>query len=797
MAYTVSTYRRRPKCLAYEEKENEIELHAVETTMQNRIAKSSRARKVRPSWIDRSLSSRSLLQTNTNTLDAYNFSSSRQAKDKAKQALTSPNVYRKKRVEAPANFVHEQKSYFEQVDAFELEEESPPSKDRWIPDLQQKDALAPCMQFHRKGLLQAVQEDAPDYLLNDISTCVRSSHKDPLSHILETPQSLQSLQTLESTKSFHCSEQGFVANASVMTRFSREAHATPVTKELTLEVQSKGQPLLDVHAQRTLDDTVQESLDRRPVMVEQPACCKALVTPTEPTPIIILSDDETEEFEALSRSVTLSKSKRFSRQAEEHGAVRARQKGPPVMIINDSPVPLNRDGDAHLYVAPVKGENNKGLSTLNKVSGNRDESAIPVEGVATELLAELKTSVLIDDFQYESKERLVEEVEKLHLEAFKSKSYTGLSKPNELITSKEQPDTLESTILSKAELLPTFEALLQKCGQSAPLQLKEAIMQFSDMRDVLKLGEGTYGEAFRASNLVFKIVPMGGNFLVNGEAQKTSAEMYTEMLLTLTLNKFRKQTSSDLSLRRNMCNNFIETKMVKVCQGLYDQALINAWEEWNTKHESENDHPKVFPKNQLYMLFVLADGGKDLESFSITSFDVARSILTQVTAALAIAEEDCEFEHRDLHWGNILVAQTKLTELCCTLDGTDMQIKTCGVFVNIIDFTLSRLSTGNEVLFSNLSDDPLLFEGPKGNIQADTYRKMLHLTEGHWNERFLKTNCYWIHYLVDILLTKKKVPCSHQESRALRAFKKQVLSYDSARECLQDEFFASVKQNRL
>lgn len=42
----------------------------------------------------------------------------------------------------------------------------------------------------------------------------------------------------------------------------------------------------------------------------------------------------------------------------------------------------------------------------------------------------------------------------------------------------------------------------------------------SDLREIKKLGEGTFGEAFKGDGNVFKIVPMDGRFQVNGETQK-------------------------------------------------------------------------------------------------------------------------------------------------------------------------------------------------------------------------------------------------------------------------------------
>ena len=43
---------------------------------------------------------------------------------------------------------------------------------------------------------------------------------------------------------------------------------------------------------------------------------------------------------------------------------------------------------------------------------------------------------------------------------------------------------------------------------------------------------------------------------------------------------------------------------LRVCQGSYDAALIKAWEDWDERHGSENDHPKGFPEKQVaYCLY--------------------------------------------------------------------------------------------------------------------------------------------------------------------------------------------------
>lgn len=58
-----------------------------------------------------------------------------------------------------------------------------------------------------------------------------------------------------------------------------------------------------------------------------------------------------------------------------------------------------------------------------------------------------------------------------------------------------------------------------------------------DGSQVKKIGEGTFGEAFkghgRGGPVVFKIIPMNGDALVNGEKQKTAEEMLAEVVVSL------------------------------------------------------------------------------------------------------------------------------------------------------------------------------------------------------------------------------------------------------------------------
>ncbi|AAC33205.1 Hypothetical protein [Arabidopsis thaliana] len=350
-----------------------------------------------------------------------------------------------------------------------------------------------------------------------------------------------------------------------------------------------------------------------------------------------------------------------------------------------------------------------------------------------------------------------------------------------------------------SDLIPTHQDfdqpildLLSACGQMRPSNFIEAFSKFCEPESIVKIGEGTYGEAFRAGSSVCKIVPIDGDFRVNGEVQKRADELLEEVILSWTLNQLRECETT----AQNLCPTYIKTQDIKLCQGPYDPILIKAWEEWDAKHGSENDHPD-FPEKQCYVMFVLEHGGKDLESFVLLNFDEARSLLVQATAGLAVAEAAFEFEHRDLHWGNILLSRNNSDTLPFILEGKQVCIKTFGVQISIIDFTLSRINTGEKILFLDLTSDPYLFKGPKGDKQSETYRKMKAVTEDYWEGSFARTNVLWLIYLVDILLTKKSFERSSKHERELRSLKKRMEKYESAKEAVSDPFFSDMLMDQI
>ena len=90
----------------------------------------------------------------------------------------------------------------------------------------------------------------------------------------------------------------------------------------------------------------------------------------------------------------------------------------------------------------------------------------------------------------------------------------------------------------------------------------------------------------------------------------------------------------------------MQTHSVGICRGRYASSLVKEWHAWDKRHGSENDPVDMFGDDQLFVIFVVANGGADLEHFEVHSFEEARSIILQVWQLVL-------FSQRNMCWQNI------------------------------------------------------------------------------------------------------------------------------------------------
>ncbi|KAG5455005.1 Serine/threonine-protein kinase haspin [Clonorchis sinensis] len=330
--------------------------------------------------------------------------------------------------------------------------------------------------------------------------------------------------------------------------------------------------------------------------------------------------------------------------------------------------------------------------------------------------------------------------------------------------------------------------LLKLCKQTGSYKkFADVFTAHRRKQTIRKLGEGCFGEVFQCtanhvapadlhstteSLVAIKVIPIEGSVRFNGDCQKTFSEVLSEVIVSKEL------TALSLGLT-NRTDSFVQLQKLHLVQGRFPSYLTKAWDQFDRERKSENDHPRIFPADQLWLLAEYAFGGSALED-NMPSCPAARlSILLQVGFALAVAEAELKFEHRDLHWGNVLIRQTLVESsstvghngcIYCTrtengpvdvvkfrLNDRSYEVPTYGFTAVIIDFTLSRLEQDGGLVYVNLAADPALFES-RGDYQFDVYRLMRKHNKDQWERFYPRTNVFWLHYLATKLLPESTTP---------------------------------------
>ncbi|XP_061686772.1 uncharacterized protein haspin isoform X2 [Syngnathoides biaculeatus] len=353
----------------------------------------------------------------------------------------------------------------------------------------------------------------------------------------------------------------------------------------------------------------------------------------------------------------------------------------------------------------------------------------------------------------------------------------------------KKPKPADNNQLAYDADLSDAEKVYAECGQRGPLPWNRCLSRLQ-MKACVKIGEGTFGEVFSTSNpsgetVALKVIPLEGSEKVNGEDQKTFGEVLHEIIISKELSSLKAKHQ-----HQNQTSSFIGLNDLHCVRGRYPPEFLKAWDAFDRERGSENDRPDFFENDQLYIMLEFEFGGVDLESSDRTlpSLVAAKSILHQVTAALAVAEQQLRFEHRDLHWGNVLVKTTKQKSATFLLNGEAHSVDVNGVLVRIIDYSLSRLEIDGLTVSCDISDDEELFLG-RGDRQFDVYRLMREENGNEWEAFHPHSNVLWLHYLCSKLLSMKFRRAAgkavEDARKRLTFFRDRVLRYASATEALR------------
>lgn len=170
--------------------------------------------------------------------------------------------------------------------------------------------------------------------------------------------------------------------------------------------------------------------------------------------------------------------------------------------------------------------------------------------------------------------------------------------------------------------------MLRRCGQTEPL-LFDDIYSEQQLPNCRKIGEGVYGEVYMYKEptgepIVLKIIPIEGDLLVNGEPQKKFEAILSEVVITMELSQLRHG-------KEFKTNGFVELRKINCVQGVYPTHLVDLWELFRDNQGTENEHPEIFPEDQLYIVLELGNAGQDLEAFRFDNAEQSYSAFLQVS----------------------------------------------------------------------------------------------------------------------------------------------------------------------
>ena len=235
---------------------------------------------------------------------------------------------------------------------------------------------------------------------------------------------------------------------------------------------------------------------------------------------------------------------------------------------------------------------------------------------------------------------------------------------------------------------------------------------------------------------------------------------------------------------------------VRVLQGQPPEGFLDstspAIEAIRKTQDTFNDVVRIntCPLDQLWAVIEMEDAGSSLETLvesgQFSDIWSVWDVFWQVVLALSRGEDVAQFEHRDLHLGNICISKHENCRASWTSSPSCLRdvVGFTSLKATIVDYTISRatISTGSDrsVAYVDLNSLPLLFDGDSEyGYQYDIYRYMrsavffsspspwlscfdnlnfaqvTETTGKSWAGFHPITNVVWLHYLLNMLLSSE------------------------------------------
>lgn len=278
---------------------------------------------------------------------------------------------------------------------------------------------------------------------------------------------------------------------------------------------------------------------------------------------------------------------------------------------------------------------------------------------------------------------------------------------------------VKSINLNKQKEIYSHNEILEK------LNLKT--LKFSEMPlNPIKIAEASFSEVFRIDDLIYKIIPFNEWYGIESFSKET-----------FILECLKNETS--------ICK--LEDKFLLT--GSFTKVYLEAWEQFKG---SENINPSEYKEDQIYGVLVMQDCGIDLEKYQFENQYQFFDFIDQLLSVICKLENKFKFEHRDMHWGNIMIKDSQLF---------------------LVDFNFSRLEI-DKIVYTDLNEHEWIFEGDRGaDIQFGVYKEIRESCKSNWLAFNPESNLFWIRYLLQKLILKaNKLKTARCKTKTLSKLKK-------------------------
>ncbi|KAI1268690.1 hypothetical protein F5Y18DRAFT_239570 [Xylariaceae sp. FL1019] len=247
---------------------------------------------------------------------------------------------------------------------------------------------------------------------------------------------------------------------------------------------------------------------------------------------------------------------------------------------------------------------------------------------------------------------------------------------------------------------------------------------------IVKIAEASYAEVYRVTNergtSIIKVIRMESPIKPQTKTQQKSGLVDEEPHQESDL-------QGELQISEWVADipGFVVYKERYIVQGKACRELLETHQTFHKKLKRQDpDRLQFYPSPSRYLddtrflVVELGDAGTALEDFELVNADQLWDIFFHVAIALARAETRIEFEHRDLHEGNLCIR--KIGEPV-PQDERERQVHFgfSGLEITILDYGLSRAGSGgdSETVAYDLERDLSIFTSEHAT-QCRVYRQM-------------------------------------------------------------------------